>query len=155
MLTDMMMPVMDGGRLTSALRRLAPDLPIVGVSGLAHDARAARAIAAGAGQFLQKPYSADVLLRAVRAALGPPRDFGALKRSLSRQQRYPDCRPQLRAPPVSLMRRLLVLDDDMDVARIIARVAQGSGFETRSPPGPSSFSRRSRTGRRPTSPSTS
>jgi EAL domain-containing protein (putative c-di-GMP-specific phosphodiesterase class I) len=37
------------------------------------------------------------------------------------------------------MRRLLVLDDDMDVARIIARVAQGSGFETRITAGPEQF----------------
>jgi CheY-like chemotaxis protein len=68
-ITDMMMPGMDGAQLSEAVLQLAPRLPVIGVSGLAHDSRSARAIAAGAGQFLQKPYSADQLLRAVRGAV--------------------------------------------------------------------------------------
>jgi EAL domain-containing protein (putative c-di-GMP-specific phosphodiesterase class I)/FixJ family two-component response regulator len=37
------------------------------------------------------------------------------------------------------MRRLLVLDDDMDVARIVARVGQSAGFETRITSEPEQF----------------
>lgn len=60
-LTDMMMPVMDGAALIAALRRMAPSLPIIAASGIhAHGYDDI-----GANAFLEKPYSASALLRAV------------------------------------------------------------------------------------------
>ncbi len=68
-LTDMMMPVMDGGRLIRVLRRLAPTLPVIGASGLAEGARPVGSDEEQPQQFLAKPFTAHALLRAVRSAL--------------------------------------------------------------------------------------
>ncbi len=58
--TDMMMPVMDGAATIEALTRLNPQVRIIGTSGLAPG---------GLRHFLAKPYTANELLSAVRAAL--------------------------------------------------------------------------------------
>jgi CheY-like chemotaxis protein len=61
--TDIMMPVMDGLALIRALRKLAPQLPIIASSGLAENARAAEAADEGVKAFLAKPYTAGTLLK--------------------------------------------------------------------------------------------
>ncbi len=68
-ITDMMMPVMDGAALIGVLRRQAPAMPIIAASGMNLKADAERAAAAGAGHFVAKPYAADQLLQLVRTAL--------------------------------------------------------------------------------------
>jgi CheY-like chemotaxis protein len=71
-LTDMMMPVMDGPATIVALQRMNPDVRIIGASG--HDANGKVAKAAGAGvkHFLPKPYTAEALLRTLRQVLDEP-----------------------------------------------------------------------------------
>lgn len=64
-LTDMMMPVMDGAAAIEELRHLNPDLPIVASSGLAEVGREAQARSLGAQKFLSKPYTAMRLLQAL------------------------------------------------------------------------------------------
>ncbi len=68
-LTDMMMPVMDGGATIRALTRLNPAVKIIAASGLT--AKAAEAEAAGEGVkfFLPKPFTASTLLIALRDLL--------------------------------------------------------------------------------------
>lgn len=68
-LTDMMMPLMDGPALVRALHKLSPQLKIIGSSGLAGDQKMAEARQAGVQSFLPKPYSADKLLKAVAETL--------------------------------------------------------------------------------------
>jgi len=68
-ITDMMMPVMDGPALIVALQRMDPSLPIVGTSGLGGGDNVSRARQAGVAYFLTKPYSAEVLLAMLRTAL--------------------------------------------------------------------------------------
>jgi len=67
--TDMSMPVMDGATAIGHLRELDPDVRIVASSGLSSGGIS---LAAGAGAvlFIPKPYTAEVLLRAVGAAMG-------------------------------------------------------------------------------------
>ena len=62
-LTDMMMPVMDGPAAIQILTQINPDVQIVAASGLATDERMARAAELGVKHFLPKPYAADVLLQ--------------------------------------------------------------------------------------------
>ncbi len=62
-ITDMMMPGMDGPALATALKRIDPGVRIIAASGLNSSANVARAEAAGVTEFLTKPYSADMLLR--------------------------------------------------------------------------------------------
>jgi CheY-like chemotaxis protein len=70
--TDLMMPVMDGPAMIRELRNLAPQLPIIAVSGLAAQENLARAREAGVQAFLSKPYTAEVLLRTLASLLAKP-----------------------------------------------------------------------------------
>jgi CheY-like chemotaxis protein len=68
---DMNMPMMDGATTIMALRRLRPSLPVVAMSGLPEQEIAARKASPDHLLFLQKPFAADELLRAVDEALRP------------------------------------------------------------------------------------
>ncbi len=68
-LTDMMMPTMDGPALVAAIRKDAPELPIVGVSGLGEQLASSNLPRSGNAFFLQKPYPAAELLAVLRRAL--------------------------------------------------------------------------------------
>ncbi len=62
-LTDMMMPVMDGAATIAVLRRIDPEVKIIASSGLKTDAQVIRALDGGPPYFLAKPYTADSLLQ--------------------------------------------------------------------------------------------
>lgn len=68
-ITDMMMPGMDGAELISTVRTSDPDLPIVASSGLADSGREEQVRRLGAGEFLSKPYTSARLLWTLRRAL--------------------------------------------------------------------------------------
>ncbi|MFO1482379.1 MAG: PAS domain-containing protein [Verrucomicrobiaceae bacterium] len=70
-ITDMMMPVMDGPAMIQALRRIHPNLPVIGASGLNHQMQA-KVTSLGVRHFLRKPYTADAMLKALGDLLGPP-----------------------------------------------------------------------------------
>ncbi|MBC8008642.1 MAG: response regulator [Burkholderiales bacterium] len=61
-ITDMMMPAMDGPMLIAALLRIDPQVRLIAVSGLGSNSAAASAASAGFCHFLHKPYTADALL---------------------------------------------------------------------------------------------
>ncbi len=65
-ITDMMMPVMDGRDLVRALGELAPHMPIVCTSGIAPPGSPDRSPPA---VFVAKPYTAETLVAAVHEAL--------------------------------------------------------------------------------------
>jgi CheY-like chemotaxis protein len=65
-ITDFSMPDMDGPTLAVELRRIAPTLKILGVSGLNHQHRMDELKAIGFCEVLNKPYEMDVLLQVVR-----------------------------------------------------------------------------------------
>jgi PAS domain S-box-containing protein len=68
-ITDMMMPVMDGAATVLALRRISPTIKIITASGLNATENIAKATSTGVSQFLLKPYTASTLLKAVRKIL--------------------------------------------------------------------------------------
>jgi len=76
-ISDMMMPVLEGPQLVLALRKIRPDLRLIAISGLPADG-----IFGGSevdpntlDGFLMKPFSADTLINAVgRALQGKPTD---------------------------------------------------------------------------------
>ena len=65
-ITDMMMPYMDGPSTIRALRRLDPSLRFIAASGLVGDQKIADIMIDGGIVFLQKPFTADVLLSTLR-----------------------------------------------------------------------------------------
>ncbi|MDB6069550.1 MAG: hypothetical protein JWL81_721 [Verrucomicrobiales bacterium] len=68
-LTDMMMPVMDGPSTIHVLTRMNPSVRIIAASGISSNASVARAAGAAVRDFLPKPYTAPTLLRTLRAVL--------------------------------------------------------------------------------------
>ena len=68
-LTDMMMPYMDGPATIRALQKLNPRVKIIASSGLAETARVAEAANGGVSKFLAKPYTAEKLLETVAEVL--------------------------------------------------------------------------------------
>ena len=73
-LTDMMMPVMDGPATIHVLRRLNPGLRIIGASGINANGEAPGAGGAGMNRFLPKPFTTGSLLAAIHEELGGNRD---------------------------------------------------------------------------------
>jgi PAS domain S-box-containing protein len=69
-ITDMMMPVMDGPATIRALRKLNPHVQIIASSGLAESIDDAALDQLGVKTFLIKPYDARTLLNTVALALG-------------------------------------------------------------------------------------
>ncbi len=68
-ITDMMMPDMDGPALVAKLREGRPQLRIIGVSGLDFDLRKEEMRAQGFSEILRKPYDVATLVAAVRQQL--------------------------------------------------------------------------------------
>jgi PAS domain S-box-containing protein len=62
-LTDMMMPYLDGPATIRALQKLNPNVKIIASSGLADNGKAVEAADLGIRHFLAKPYTADRLLK--------------------------------------------------------------------------------------------
>ena len=64
-LMDIKMPVMDGYEATSAIRKLAPDLPIVAATAFAYPEDMRRILSSGFDGCLPKPVSADGLKKKI------------------------------------------------------------------------------------------
>jgi PAS domain S-box-containing protein len=71
-LTDMMMPIMDGSATIQVLIRINPDVRIIAASGINSGDIIGKATAGGVKHFLSKPYTADTLLKLVDLALKSP-----------------------------------------------------------------------------------
>jgi CheY-like chemotaxis protein len=68
-LTDMMMPLMDGVATIQALKTINPEVRIIAASGLNTSSHAARAAGSEVRHFLPKPYNARTLLEMIRRVL--------------------------------------------------------------------------------------
>ncbi len=67
--TDMMMPVMDGQATIYAMKKIKPGVKIIAASGLNSNGSTAKAASSGVTHFLTKPYTAQILLEELRAVL--------------------------------------------------------------------------------------
>jgi PAS domain S-box-containing protein len=68
-LTDMMMPIMDGPATIIALKAMNPEVRVIGSSGLHSNGAVAKAVGAGVQHFVPKPYSAEILLQTLHQIL--------------------------------------------------------------------------------------
>ncbi len=68
-LTDMMMPVMDGPATIRALRDINPAVNIIAASGLNSTGKGVKTTDIGVKHFLLKPYNAQTLLKTLRTVL--------------------------------------------------------------------------------------
>jgi two-component system cell cycle sensor histidine kinase/response regulator CckA len=72
MITDMMMPFMDGAATIRAIRKIDPKAKIIATSGLLSNGYAKETRGLGVNAFLAKPHTAEVLLQTLREVLGKP-----------------------------------------------------------------------------------
>lgn len=70
LLTDIAMPIMDGIATIQAVRTLRHDLKIVAATGLGSGGKRSQIDELAIDGFLQKPYTAETLLKSVQSALG-------------------------------------------------------------------------------------
>jgi CheY-like chemotaxis protein len=68
-LTDMMMPFMDGPATIRALQKMNPKVRIIAASGLGASDKAAEAASVGVHNFLPKPFTAEKLLKTLAELL--------------------------------------------------------------------------------------
>ncbi len=71
-ITDMMMPIMDGVATIHVLGCINPGVKIIAASGLELATNMAKANNAGVRDFLQKPYTAETLVQRVREVIDRP-----------------------------------------------------------------------------------
>ncbi len=69
LLTDLILPGIDGGELARRLARARPQMKVIVMSGYSEDETMRRGIRSGEVRFLQKPFDGHTLARAMRAAL--------------------------------------------------------------------------------------
>ena len=70
--TDLMMPIMDGPALIRALRQLDHHVKVVAVSGLGSQAQLAESSNLNVQAFLNKPYTTELLMTTLRQVLKAP-----------------------------------------------------------------------------------
>ncbi len=68
-ITDMMMPKIDGPTLVGLVRQIEPAVPVIGISGAGDRVMLEKIAALELAGFLAKPFSVDVLLRLLRQVL--------------------------------------------------------------------------------------
>lgn len=110
--TDRAMPGLNGDDLATAIRRLAPDAPIIMLTGFGAQMDADGERPLGVDLILNKPVTLDGLRRAL-AAVAPPR-------------------PGAAAPPEAGQapsRTVLVVDDDDWIRDILETVLQSAGYD--------------------------
>ncbi len=73
LLTDVVMPGMNGRELAEALAEKRPDMKCIFMSGYTADEVARRGIQHGSFEFLSKPFACDVLVRKIHSVLGTHR----------------------------------------------------------------------------------
>lgn len=71
-ITDMMIPVIDGEAIIQVLKRMKPNVRIIAAIGLSTNGLMAKAIASGVRHFLRKPYNAEVMLYKLRKVICDP-----------------------------------------------------------------------------------
>jgi PAS domain S-box-containing protein len=71
-LTDMMMPVMDGAMAIQVMQRINPAARIIAASGLDSGKYRSAATGAGVHDFLPKPYTTETLLKLIREVIDRP-----------------------------------------------------------------------------------
>ncbi len=70
-LTDMMMPIMDGPATILMLQRINPEVKIIASSGVSHLGGPAKVAEMGVRHFLPKPYSAQTVMTTLNLVLHP------------------------------------------------------------------------------------
>ncbi|MGZ2486321.1 two-component system response regulator FixJ [Rhizobium pisi] len=83
LVTDLLMPDVNGIELLRRLRRFSADVPAIVITGQGDIAAAVQAMKAGASDFLEKPLREEALIAAINLAMGQRRPGSAIADSES------------------------------------------------------------------------
>jgi UDP-3-O-acyl N-acetylglucosamine deacetylase len=129
-IVDIWMPEVDGIELVERMRRQAPGVPIIVISGHGTIETAVRVIRLGAFDFLEKPFPLDALLHVVGRALGSRGGAGA--GAASAAAALPAVAPPRRVPERTIARSVLVngqgLHSGVRTGLILQPLPPGSGI---------------------------
>ena len=128
--SDIRLPGMDGMALLKALREVDPELPVVLITGHGDVSLAVQAMKDGAHDFIEKPFSPDLLVEVVRRALEKRRLTLELRQLKARLDSRDRLEAQLigRSPAMARVRQL-VADLGNSAADILIQGETGSGKE--------------------------
>lgn len=74
MLTDIVMPEMNGYKLANRLKLYRPDIKVVYMSGYTDKTIVDRGVLVREANFIEKPFTPESLIRKIREVLDSPRD---------------------------------------------------------------------------------
>ncbi|MBV1961804.1 MAG: sigma-54 dependent transcriptional regulator [Immundisolibacteraceae bacterium] len=150
-ITDLTMPRLDGFGLIESLLSDQPELPVIVVTGEAHEYSIDQALTLKAKNFLTKPISGDELRFAVRSVLGfdtPSPDSPPTKKSDSSDSKLPSARqlrsdnPQVipefpdfvgQSPPIRRLKKMMAQVADTDsIVMILGESGVGKEVVARS-----------------------
>jgi len=108
-ISDVIMPDMDGLDLMKRVFELDPELPVILITGEGDIPTAVRAIQEGAYDFLEKPFSAELLLEVVRRALEKRELIQEVKKLRHQIQEQQDSNFHLigKSPVISRLRQMI------------------------------------------------
>jgi YesN/AraC family two-component response regulator len=79
MVTDIIMPGMDGLELTYKTKQLKPDMAVIVMTGFQQDESYNRAISYGASDFIKKPFAINELLIRIERVLRDSKTLNAIR----------------------------------------------------------------------------
>jgi len=109
LITDIKMPDMDGVELLAEVKRIAPYLPVLLITGYADIPMAVKAIKAGAFDFIEKPFEKNDLMQKVESALND-----------THYCQPPDCEPLTQAQK-KILKLILSGKSNKQIALILKR----------------------------------
>jgi DNA-binding response OmpR family regulator len=121
-ITDIWMPVGVGFAMAYRLKQLASEIPIIFMSASQDPGLRKHAVDFGAVAFLEKPYLPQTLFELVACALNgshssrPPASVAIAA-------------PAAEAPSRTLMKKILIVEDDRKIALALATRLRGAGYE--------------------------
>ena len=69
LISDVMMPGMDGIELLNRMKRIAPWIPVILITGYGNIQMAVQATKTGAVEFIEKPFTRDIFVEKVKSAI--------------------------------------------------------------------------------------
>ena len=117
LITDLRMPAMGGIELIKKVKEYYPNLPIIVITAYGSSQSAEESIAAGAYDYITKPFRKDQILITINRAL----EWGAMKKELTSLQEQQKTEG---AVEFRMAEKILIVDDETDMLVLLRMIIQ-------------------------------